>query len=67
MELFTVVEAAKAIGITPTHTRRLLRRGKIMGIKFGREWIIDPQSVRRFKPRKRVKRIKKGGQDAQKG
>ena len=60
MELFTVGEAAKAIGITPIHTRRLLRRGKLKGIKFGREWIIEAQSVKGFKPRKRRK-ARKGG------
>ena len=64
MALLTVEEAAKVIGTSPAYTRRLVRDRKIKGIKFGKEWIVEAVSVREFKPRKRVKKIGKGGLDA---
>ena len=48
-----LADVSEVIGTSPAHTRRLVRLGRIKSIKFGREWLIDAQSAREFKPRKR--------------
>jgi excisionase family DNA binding protein len=55
LEIFTVKEAARYIGLEDSHIRRLLIEGKIEGIKMGRDWIVLSLDYQR-------KRKPKGGQ-----
>lgn len=41
----TTAEAAELTGYDPTHIRRLVRTGRIHGKKFGRDWMIDRESI----------------------
>lgn len=38
--LISTEEAAYALGITPQHVRRLLRSGKLKGMRVGKTWTI---------------------------
>jgi excisionase family DNA binding protein len=37
----TVAEAAARTGYSQTQIRRLLREGKVLGKKFGRDWVLQ--------------------------
>jgi len=41
-------EAAEQLGYTVQHVRRLIREGKLAGVKLGRDWIISTDSVHRY-------------------
>lgn len=41
----TSSEAAKILGFTPTHVRRLIGRGKIKAEKVGANWILKPSAI----------------------
>lgn len=45
-------EAAKRVGISPDHVRLLIRQGKLKAEKFQGVWLIELQSVLKYKPRK---------------
>ena len=49
MELLTGVQAALALGITPTTLYRWLRRLGV-GRKVGRDWILDERDVNLLRP-----------------
>ena len=42
-KFYTVSEVASRIGLTNHGTRERLRRGKIVGIKVGRYWLIPEE------------------------
>jgi len=44
-EWITTGEAAALTGYHVTHIRRLLREGCIKGKKFGRDWLLNRESV----------------------
>jgi len=51
-ELLGTKEAAKRLGVSPDHLRRLLESGEVKGKKVGRDWIVlklDYQRKRRPK------------------
>jgi len=41
----TSSEAAKALGFSPDHVRKLIRQGKIKAERIGRNWIIEKKSL----------------------
>ena len=45
MEWITTTEAAALTGYDPTHIRYLVRKGRIQGRKFGRDWMIDRSGI----------------------
>lgn len=47
-EFVKVAEAAKILGFSVQHARLLIRQGQLIGIKFGRDWIIERESLRAF-------------------
>jgi excisionase family DNA binding protein len=50
-ELFGVTEAARLLGMDPSHVRRLLRQGKIEGKRLGHDWVVlslDYERKRKF-------------------
>ncbi|MFC2044917.1 helix-turn-helix domain-containing protein [Chloroflexota bacterium] len=50
----SVKEAAEKLGISDSHCRRLLAKGKIKGIKLGHDWVVrDLKYMRKRKPKRR--------------
>jgi excisionase family DNA binding protein len=47
-EWITTAEAAELTGYDVTHIRLLVRKGSITGRKFGRDWMIDRESVKDY-------------------
>lgn len=45
----TSFEAAKILGFTPDHVRRLIGEGKIKAIKLGNNWLIEPHDLKDVK------------------
>jgi excisionase family DNA binding protein len=43
-----VAEAGKRLKIHPESVRRLLRQGKLPGIKFGNKWLIERDVLEQF-------------------
>lgn len=49
----TTAEAARLIGVTPAHLRRMLIAGEVRGQKRGRDWTIDAEDIRGITPRRK--------------
>lgn len=47
-EVITCEEAARLLGYTVQHVRRLVRDGKLQGVKLGRDWVLSRDSVDRL-------------------
>ena len=47
-EFLTTTRVAELLGYTCQHVTRLARQGVLRGRKFGRDWLIDSESVDRF-------------------
>jgi len=45
----TSAEAAKIMGFSADHVRKLIIRGKLKGEKFGRNWIINKKDLLKVK------------------
>lgn len=41
----TTFEASISLGYTIQHIRRLLRGGRLQGMKLGRDWVVSRESV----------------------
>lgn len=73
-ELMTVVEAARVLRLHPDTVRRLLREGRLRGVRVGRSWRVpadvaeapvpDPLPPRRREPIGRYGRIVREIEDA---
>lgn len=44
-ERITTKEAAGLTDYDPTHIRWLIREGRVEGKKFGRDWMVDKESL----------------------
>ncbi len=51
----TTTEAARALGLTQGRIRQLCIAGRLKGVKHGRDWDIEEESIRRYKPRAKAK------------
>ena len=54
MAYITSKEVAEKLGMSHSHMRLLLRQGEIQGIKIGRDWLVEDDSVdykRKRKPK----------------
>lgn len=47
--MHTIPEAAKLLGISPQTLRLQARVGKLRAVKAGREWLVTPQEVERYR------------------
>lgn len=45
----TVVEAARLTRYSVRHIQYLLKTGRVIGRKTGRDWLVDPDSVVTYK------------------
>lgn len=50
MNFITTTEAAAKLRITPSLVARYCRAGKIAAVKVGRDWLIDGDALRTWKP-----------------
>jgi excisionase family DNA binding protein len=48
VEMITCQQAAQRLGYTTQHVRRLVRDGKLDGVKIGRDWVLSNESVNRL-------------------
>lgn len=46
----TTTQAAAALGVSRRRVLALLAAGRLKGEQHGRDWMIDPASVAKFKP-----------------
>jgi excisionase family DNA binding protein len=44
----SVAAASQLSGFTPSFLRRLLRQGKLPGVKIGRDWFTSEEAVREY-------------------
>ncbi len=60
-DYLTSAEAAKKLGFSADHVRKLLLQGKLRGKKIGRNWIISTREVAKVKrrrfPRKQMENL----------
>ena len=47
-ELISVTEAAHISGFTVAYIRRLIRQGKIEGVKIGRNWLTTRATIQEY-------------------
>lgn len=52
----TSAQAARLVGWTPAHLRRLLESGQIAGRKAGRDWLILPEAISGVLPERKRSR-----------
>jgi excisionase family DNA binding protein len=45
----TLKEAAALLGTSPDNLRSAIRRGSLTAIKLGRDWIVLPEEVERYR------------------
>ncbi len=55
--MLTTTQVAERLGITPSRVRQIIREGRLVATKHGRDWEVDPESLDSFvKVRRRVGR-----------
>ena len=47
-KLISVTRAAEISGLTTSFIRRLLRDGRIEGVKIGRNWLTTEEAIRQY-------------------
>jgi len=54
MELISVTEAARRLGLSPQRVRQFVESGRLRARKVGAQWVIRAADLRRFanKPRR---------------
>lgn len=48
-QLIGLPEAARRLGLHPKHLQLLARTGKIAAEKVGRDWLVTPEEVERYR------------------
>ncbi len=51
MRLLTTDEVARVLGLSLTRVRAMIEKGQLPARKFGRDWAVTPQDVRRARNR----------------
>lgn len=51
-DLITSADAARQLGYTVQHVRRLVRQGTLVGVKMGRDWVVQQTSVEELAARR---------------
>ncbi len=47
--LLTINEVSFLLGLSNSYTRSLVNSGRIPGIKFGRDWVVDGEIVEQYR------------------
>lgn len=45
----TLIEAAALLGVTPDNLRGAIKRGSLNAKKIGRDWVVTPLEVERYR------------------
>lgn len=53
IDLMTVDDVARALGVNDSRVRQLARAGALQGTRLGRAWLFTPEAVAEFKARPR--------------
>ena len=48
MSLVTTKEAAQILGVTPVRVRQLIKDGRLVAVKRGRDHLLEDREVKRF-------------------
>jgi excisionase family DNA binding protein len=56
--IHSVKDAARSLGISESHCRRLLENGKIQGTKLGHDWVVRVLKYKRKRKPKRTAGVK---------
>jgi hypothetical protein len=59
-EWLTVKEAVKISGYQPAHIRLLIRRNEVNGMKWGRDWMVNQESLIQYLQESQTKGRKRG-------
>jgi excisionase family DNA binding protein len=51
--MFTLTEAAKALGLAPSTLRHQIRNGKLRARKVSRDWYVSEDEVERYRAESR--------------
>ena len=54
--MFTLTEAARALGLAPSTLRHQIRNGKLAARKVSRDWYVAPAEVERYRAENRKSR-----------
>jgi len=49
MRMNTIPEAARMLGVSPQTLRLQARLGKLRAVKVGREWLVNPAEIERYR------------------
>jgi excisionase family DNA binding protein len=49
LPFLTTQQVAKRLGYTLQHVRLLIRQGRLRGVKLGRDWVIQPEVLKKFR------------------
>lgn len=49
-----ISEAAEFLGVSKEYVRRLLRSGKVKGVRYSGVWVVNRQSLEAFARKKNV-------------
>lgn len=47
--MHTLPEAAKMLGLAPATLRAQARLGRLRAVKVGREWLVNPAEIERYR------------------
>ena len=47
--MHTLPEAARLLGVAPSTLRHQIRLRKFNAVKIGREWLVNPEEVERYR------------------
>ena len=63
MKIISTAEAAKRLNVTVSRVRKMIVAKRLIAIKVGREWLIDPKDLEPLKDRKvgRPRKTRKTG------
>lgn len=53
MDLLTLKDAAASLGVTPDNLRGAIKRQTLKATKVGRDWLVDPKEVDRYRAENR--------------
>jgi excisionase family DNA binding protein len=49
MHMHTIPEAAEMLGVSPQTLRFQARLGRLRAVKIGREWVVRPEEIERYR------------------
>lgn len=60
MDLLTLAQAARTLGVAPDTLRAQVHRGKLRANKLGRDWVVSSEEVNRYREASQRARVRRG-------